>query len=140
MMPSLPVVLFAYGTLRPAAASAASWPLVERLTCLGPATMSGRLYDLGGYPGMVAGGGTVHGDLLVVRQAAELAALDAYEECGGPQPLFRRTPAQAVRSDGVIEDVWVYLYARPVGNAPPIPDGIFRPAGGRSPPLPTPEG
>src|SRR6185436_15278063 len=60
--------LFVYGTLLPGHAPAAMRDVVASLRPVGPATVRGRLYHLGAYPGLVldAGdaSGVVHGMLL----------------------------------------------------------------------------
>lgn len=117
--------VFVYGTLRPVLASGEPRLLVEALQEAGPATVQGQLYDLGDYPGLVAGPGTVHGELLVIATAGELAALDAYEECGPPAPLFRREQTAAQRPDGTSLVVWVYRYCRQVVGAKLIPAGDY---------------
>lgn len=76
--------------------------------------MRGLLHDLGEYPGMTDGDGVVYGELLQVTELEHLMPLDAYEECGGPNPLFRRVAAVARRADGTLARAWVYLYARPL--------------------------
>lgn len=117
--------VFVYGTLRPALATGEPRLLIEPLQPVGPATVQGLLYDLGDYPGLVAGAGTVHGDLLAIATAGQLAALDAYEECGPPAALFCREQAAARRPDGTSLAVWVYRYCRPVDQAKPIPAGDY---------------
>ena len=129
-------LLFVYGTLRPALARGEPATLVQGLPCLGPATVRGTLHDLGDYPGLVAGEGLVHGDLLAVATADQLVALDAYEECGGPRPLFVRTRAAATRPDGSVVAAWVYLFARSVGTARPIAGGDYAAIRAAGPSLP----
>jgi gamma-glutamylcyclotransferase (GGCT)/AIG2-like uncharacterized protein YtfP len=109
--------LFVYGTLRPSLAEDAQRRLIARLPDAGPATVPGLLYDLGPYPGMVAGEGTVHGDLLVVAEERDLAMLDAYEECHGNAPLYRREATVATRPDGTTVATWAYVYCHPPGDA-----------------------
>ena len=118
-----PALLFVYGTLRPALARGEPAGLIRGLRHCGTATVRGLLYDLGGYPGLVQGEGLVQGDLLEITSPEQLAALDAYEECDGPRPLYRRELLPAVRADGEEALVWVYLYARPLAAARPIPGG-----------------
>jgi gamma-glutamylcyclotransferase (GGCT)/AIG2-like uncharacterized protein YtfP len=112
-------ILFVYGTLRPSVATDEQRPLIEGLERLGEATVTGRLIDLGDYPGLVAGEELVRGELLAVHDPRQLAALDDYEECGGPDPLYRRERTRAHRDDGSSIEVWVYRYAR----NPPLPPG-----------------
>jgi len=91
----------------------------------GPATVRGLLFDLGDYPGLVDGPGSVHGDLLLVETTAQLASLDAYEECDHDCPLYRRETTTARRPDGQRVTVWVYRYCRSLENAVPIPSGDY---------------
>jgi len=117
--------VFVYGTLRPLLATGEPQLLVETLQEDGPATVRGQLFDLGEYPGLIPGPGTVHGDLLAIAGDGQLAALDAYEECGPPHPLFRRELATALRPDGSSVAVWLYRYCRPVTGAWLIADGDY---------------
>src|SRR5262249_36826380 len=89
---------FAYGTLLGGRRPAAIARTAERLAVLGPATVRGRLYDLGEYPGLVLdpAANEVHGTICTVPDEAVLAALDAYEGFEPDAParsLFVRTPA-----------------------------------------------
>lgn len=120
-----PRYLFVYGTLRPKLAAAAQRRLIASFTEKGPATVRGTLYDLGPYPGLVAGAGVVHGDLLATPPGTDLDTLDAYEECGGESPLYRREATVATRPDGSDVAVWAYFYVRPVGTAPAIAGGDY---------------
>lgn len=133
-------VLFVYGTLRPAlihrAQAEPPRELIKRVPLLGPASVPGLLFDLGDYPGFVhvdpraasAAQETlavVVGDLVEVT-ADQLAVLDAYEECGGPSPLYRRERIEATRSqDGGPLDCWIYVYAQNTSHADPIPSGDY---------------
>lgn len=120
-----PTHVFVYGTLRPALASGEPRLLVAALRQAGPATIAGLLFDLGDYPGVVAGPGTVHGDLLAIDTADQLAALDAYEECSLAKPLFKREQTVAWLPAGTSLAVWVYRYCRSVATAKPIPTGDY---------------
>lgn len=95
----LPLRFFFYGTLiggGPPEVRAA----VSKLSDLGPARVSGLLWALpdpaGWYPALLAGEGAVNGRLYQARSdfgEAELAALDAYEDCDPAEPggpLYRR--------------------------------------------------
>ena len=120
-----PELLFVYGTLRPTLATGGHAQLVHDLEVLGPATVRGVLLDLGDYPGLVAGDGLVRGDLLRVVDPARLQALDDYEECRGPEPLFRRERLVARLFDGTAVDAWGYRYARPQLAARVIAGGDY---------------
>jgi gamma-glutamylcyclotransferase (GGCT)/AIG2-like uncharacterized protein YtfP len=124
-MPPSPDLLFVYGTLRPVLAT--GWPrnLVGDLEVVATATVAGLLYDLGDYPGMVAGEGVVHGELLRIGDEQRLAEIDSYEECGWPSDLFRREVVQATCADGTRACAWAYFYNAPPGPALAIPHGDF---------------
>ena len=119
------VLLFVYGTLRPTLARGEPARLIAGLQHRGTATVRGLLYDLGRYPAMVPGAGTVRGDLLEIGSIEQLAAFDAYEECGGLQSLYVRKRLPAVQADGGGVMAWVYLYARPLAAARLIPGGDY---------------
>lgn len=139
---SPPELLFVYGTLRPQLVHLVSSPgvrqLVDRLTRLGQATIEGRIHDLGTFPALVlpaeplavteGSSGPPHlviGDLLRVDGEA-LAALDMYEECTGPSPLYRREQVDAVRQDdGRTVRAWTYVFCRDLGAAPRIEGGDY---------------
>jgi gamma-glutamylcyclotransferase (GGCT)/AIG2-like uncharacterized protein YtfP len=132
--------LFVYGTLRPCLVDRAPESprqLVRALPYLGVATVCGRIFDLGAYPGFTFSEATaptvdaeacmprIVGDVLEV-QAAELAVFDAYEECDGPAPLYRRERVQAnwqASSEPV--ECWIYVYAGDPSHAVPIPEGDY---------------
>lgn len=120
-----PRILFVYGSLRPQLARGEPLRLVGGLTCLGVARVPGDLYDLGDYPGLVAGTGRVWGDLLLVPDVERWPLLDEYEECGGTSPLFRRVRLTASRLDGSCCHVWAYRYERPVAGVRRIPGGDY---------------
>lgn len=120
-----PALLFVYGTLRPTLARGEPARLVAGLPHRGTATVKGLLYDLGMYPAMVPGTGIVRGDLLEIGSIEQLAAFDAYEECGGLKPLYVRERLPAVQPDGGEVMAWVYLYARPLRGARLIPGGDY---------------
>ncbi|MFM8414216.1 MAG: gamma-glutamylcyclotransferase [Planctomycetota bacterium] len=124
-MPPTPDLLFVYGTLRPGLARGLPRTLTGDLEVVGAATVPGTLHDLGAYPGLVPGPSRVHGELLRITDDERLAAIDAYEECGGATSLFRRERVEATLADGTRRDAWAYLYNRAPGRAPVIPDGDY---------------
>lgn len=139
-----PFPLFVYGTLRPCLihrATAAPRQVVETRTHLGEAVFTGLLFDLGEYPGVVEDPAVeptdarrpasswpsrVIGDLLAVSDG-DLAVLDAYEECGGPTPLYRRECRTVTRcSDSKPIDCWIYIYNHEPPTEGLIPHGDYR--------------
>lgn len=103
--------LFVYGTLMSGEVEHA------RVVSRGrKARIRGRLLALpAGYPGAIAGEGTIHGELADVE---DWAALDAYE---GAPSLFRRVVVRASR-----EHAWAYFYAGSLEGASPIASGDWR--------------
>jgi gamma-glutamylcyclotransferase (GGCT)/AIG2-like uncharacterized protein YtfP len=124
--------LFVYGTLLPALAKPRQAALTARLPRLGPATVAGRLYDLGPYPGLVLDptAGPVHGELFALPDdPAVLVALDEYEGYDPAAPaasLFRRVACEATAANGQQVEGWVYVYAGDVSRAARIDAGDYR--------------
>jgi gamma-glutamylcyclotransferase (GGCT)/AIG2-like uncharacterized protein YtfP len=109
--------LFVYGTLRPGRAPAAIAAQARRLVTLGAATVRGRVYDLGYYPGAVldpAVRTTIAGTVLrLPDDPSVLAALDAYEgyvPTDRARSLFVRARTSARLADGRRLACWVYVY------------------------------
>ena len=97
--------VFVYGTLRAGEVNdlnaAAQRHGIAAPTLLGTATVAGRLYDFGTYPGLVldAAGGPVVGDIYDIPDAL-LPVLDEIEEVyPGHATLFVREQC-AVQQDG----------------------------------------
>ncbi len=116
--------LFVYGTLMSGAKSALGAAERDRLAAesdsLGPASIAhARLYDLGSYPGVAAGGtidDLVHGEAVLLSDPqATLAWIDAYE---GIVPgrdeanEYERAVLQTRLAGGETFDAWVYLLLR----------------------------
>lgn len=139
--------LFVYGTLMAAAgAHAMGRSQRERLQresiSLGPASVPGRLYDLGRYPGLVDDDGAatrVCGELVLLRDpAASLAWLDAYEGLtgsgaavvdadraveGGAPDEYRRVERLVTCADGRTCTAWLYRYVLDPAGRLPLPGG-----------------
>jgi gamma-glutamylcyclotransferase (GGCT)/AIG2-like uncharacterized protein YtfP len=112
----MPQHLFVYGTLRPQLARGEAQALIAALKIVGSATVQGKLYDFGSYPGVTNEKGLVFGDLLLLSSAEQLRLLDAYEECNGSSPLFTRSITTARISAGTSIAAWIYLFC---GRAEP---------------------
>ena len=121
--------LFVYGTLRPDADHPMARFLAARSRQLGPATVAGRLYDLGRYPALtaaVAGDERVHGVLCELLDAEPtLAALDCYEGVAteGTAGLFERTRTVVSRQGGEGVEAFVYVYRGPVAERQRVASG-----------------
>ena len=115
-------LLFVYGTLRRGAEDGLGRSprrMLEReAEWLGPARFTGRLFDLGAYPGAVpdpSGRDWVLGELLrLSRPGAALDRLDAYEGCpaGARDGEYRRERLWSERLGALW--AWVYVYNRSV--------------------------
>lgn len=101
--------VFVYGTLR---RGGLHHGVLGRSALIGPATIEGRLLDLGLFPGFVPGDGRVIGEVYEVT-AETLADLDRLEGVGRTPPLYHRERREVTLEPGRVVDVWVYVYARP---------------------------
>jgi len=120
--------LFAYGTLIPGCEPAQMNSICARLEPIGEGTVPGTLYDLGDFPGVVAGDGVVRGVVLRVPPDA-WNAMDAYEGCpmpGRDEGLFRRVMTRATLRDGSELHCWLYVYALDVRGQRAVPSGDWR--------------
>src|SRR5215510_9486693 len=106
--------LFVYGTLRPAIGRAESRCLIEMMKLVGRGSVTGRLYDLGEYPGAVldeAGGTKIIGDLLELPDNPQfIKTLDDYEgyfEDDTRASLFLRSRCLANLDDGREFESWI---------------------------------
>ncbi len=99
---------------------------------IGRATLQGRLYDLGAYPGVVPSedpGERVQGEAYLIRnEGALLTPLDAYE---GYRPeeegsLYRRVEAPITFAEGHQLVAWVYCYNGSIEGKHWIVDGRYR--------------
>lgn len=137
------VWLFVYGSLR-RDAGGGQHPLLAQARFAGPATVSGVLYQVDWYPGLVPqDGGTVHGELYelpVMHADRMLQSLDDYEGGG-----FRRrklaarlhashashavpgdvAPAGGDGSAPPSHDAWAYTYLGAVHALDRIASGDF---------------
>ena len=127
-------LLFVYGTLMTRARAALGAEMRARLasaaTWLGPATVAGRLIELGGYPGLVAPvalSDTVHGEIFELDDPGTFfARLDDYEGVSPspvPEDEYERAVLPVRLASGDEVTAWVYRYRGDALNAPLIPEG-----------------
>jgi gamma-glutamylcyclotransferase (GGCT)/AIG2-like uncharacterized protein YtfP len=124
--------LFVYGTLMRASRSPYARLLQARACFVGEAWARGRIYHLGRFPGAVFGDGLgkVYGELFLLRSAALLAALDAYEGCGGQgtkPDLFYRDIVEVQAPRGMKTAAWTYPFAGAVAGRMLIFSGRYLP-------------
>ncbi len=116
-------LLFTYGTLM--RGFRLHRLLAGRADYVAPGQVSGRLVDLGSYPGALApigaATGVVSGELYRVRDPALWGVLDSAE---GPQ--YHRREVVVRSGDGRERTAYIYWYVGPLDRAVPIPGGDYR--------------
>ena len=124
--------LFLYGTLKPNEAANDVAETVKTLRPVGPATVPGRLYDFGDYPGAVidqSARTSIKGELFELpSDDSALKSLDEYEEFNRTDrknSLFVRARAIADLNDGRRVNAWVYVYNGDPGSARLIVSGDY---------------
>jgi gamma-glutamylcyclotransferase (GGCT)/AIG2-like uncharacterized protein YtfP len=108
--------LFVYGTLRRDTRNEQFHLLARHATFVDTATVDGKLFDLGNYPGMLyPAHGAVHGEVYAVAPDdwdSVIKQLDVYEGCTtlDPEPHeYRRELVEARLSDGSTVSAWAYV-------------------------------
>lgn len=115
--------LFAYGTLRRGAPMHGM--LAGRVTWLGPASVPGRLVDLGAFPGLVpaqAAGERVRGDLYALAPDHRDALLDALDRYEGAS--FERVRQRVTGPDGPAV-AYLYAYRGDTSRCRVVPGGDY---------------
>ena len=108
--------LFVYGTLRAAHQNSANFGLAGQCDVITDVVLPGyNIFDLGWFPGIRPGSGSVVGDLFMVPDKL-WERLDAYE--GVPHLYTRETVSIAGH-----DNVQVYVYSRDIDPADRIPGG-----------------
>jgi gamma-glutamylcyclotransferase (GGCT)/AIG2-like uncharacterized protein YtfP len=109
-------LLFVYGTLHPERAPAEIAPIARGFRVVGPASIRGRLLDLGDYPGAILdprSATSIPGTLFALPDPAPWSALDRYEGFLPENPsasLFLRRLIQATLPDASQALCWIYVY------------------------------
>ncbi len=112
-----PTTLFVYGTLRRDPSHEMFHLLAKHARYLGDATVSGRLFDLGEYPGMISSNGTsqVVGEIYEIDKTKwddVITRLDTYEGCSSDDPEpheYRRELVNARLTTGGEIPAWAYV-------------------------------
>jgi len=111
--PPMPQAVFVYGTLKRGQSRENCWP--HQPLSIDAATVRGTLFDLGPYPGLVAGNDLIAGELWLF--AAEdmpptLAVLDEVEGFyNQPDDEYSRVIVECLINDKTAA-AWAYYYAR----------------------------
>ena len=108
--------LFVYGLLR---VGQAHGHVLDNCPRTGPYTLEGfALYNLGRYPGAVRADSKIIGDICEIPSPALFVTLDEIEGVHHLPPLYTR---ERIVVAG--KSAWIYVYDRPVGDAPRIRSG-----------------
>jgi len=121
--------LFVYGTLQPGVQSDLGARERARLTAsgvfLGPALAQGILLELGGYPGMMPGAGSVHGGIYKLDEPEDVFVwLDSYEGISGAlDDEYCRCEIEVTLEAGARITAFAYVVKKPRAATPAIPSG-----------------
>ncbi len=119
--------LFVYGTLK-RRTPGKPHRLLRGAQFVGSASVRGKLYDLGRYPGLVRNGTTddrVYGELYELPQTVAVRSLRTLDEYEGDE--FDRRRMYATLSNGRRRASWVYvLRERPPESARPVRSGRYK--------------
>lgn len=112
-----------YGLLRAGESGFARFGLADAFRPLGPCVIPGALWDLGRFPGLVAGAGEVVGELFELVDAAVMPRLDAFEDYWPDDPdrsRYDRVQLQLIEPD---RPAWVYIWRLGLETATRIESG-----------------
>lgn len=125
-----PSYCFVYGTLK---RGQSNYPLIAAaVRAASPATIRGRLYDVGPFPALAHGDETVHGELLLISPEALadiLVLLDRLEGYDAADPVgsfYLREIVAATTVDGREDVAYSYFYNRETASLHHLPDGEWR--------------
>ncbi len=103
----------------------------------GPCLFRGSMYDLGGYPGVVAGDALCRAEKWRIADPSIVAALDAFEDidpadAGNSLYLRRRTELLGISGVPTGEVAFVYWFNRAANSFPFIANGNWPLEAGRT--------
>lgn len=126
--------LFVYGTLRRSLSPSKDLRqlLHHEAEYLGSATVGGRLYNIGNYPGLILSENPediVTGELYKIKnKRLVLSSLDRYEGCVEPYPKpweYERIRAEVTTEKGSTLLSWLYIYQWNVTDSIRIQSGDY---------------
>jgi gamma-glutamylcyclotransferase (GGCT)/AIG2-like uncharacterized protein YtfP len=118
-----PQIVAFYGSLRAGCAIPEQPSLAGRLIDLGSCALAGTLYDLGEYPGLVAGEGRVVGELHQLLDPSVIGELDRYEGYDELDPSRSEYVRRVARLIDPALDAWVYYFNGETRDLAPVPSG-----------------
>ncbi len=122
-----PSALFVYGTLKSGQFN--SPLLAPYARSVEPARIRGELYDVGLFPALVEGDGTVHGELVRLAAgelAAALTVIDRLEDYRPDDPagsMYLRRVVEVATAGGATERAHTYFYNRDHHGLAHVPTG-----------------
>ena len=124
--------IFVYGLLKSMYDNDAALFIRQHCSLIGEGTISGRLFDLGTYPGVVyepEASTTVTGEVFEITSNKEglISYLDEFEECGPQfeQPNEYRKEVIPVSVNGIIYQASTYIYNRNLDGLKLIESGNY---------------
>ncbi len=113
-----------YGLLRAGQSGFKKFKLGSFFSYVGPCSISGILLDMGGFPGLFAGKGSVKGDLFRVIDPEIMSKLDEFEDFW---PKSSKTSRYDRRLTNLLDPentkAWVYHCLLPQTGRELVPDG-----------------
>jgi gamma-glutamylcyclotransferase (GGCT)/AIG2-like uncharacterized protein YtfP len=101
----------------------------NKIILVGKCKVAGRIFDLGDYPGLVSGDGSVCAELYKVVDDNVIRDLDKFERFDPRDrisSLFVRRCVRCKTSDNRFFDAWVYFYNQDVLGHEPILSGDWK--------------
>lgn len=125
--------LFVYGTLRLGFSNHYAQLLQKNAIHKGRATINGKLFDVGGYPGIIRSTIShelITGDIFEFPFDSDLmAVLDEYEMCSStyPEPQeYKREIIKITTNNASIIRCWVYIYNWEISHHTRIQSGDYK--------------
>jgi len=112
--------LAVYGSLMTSEGMLARLGVSSMVQLLGPALIPGQLFDLGDFPGLIPGDGSVRGELFAILDPAAIPRLDEYEAYSPDSLATSMFVRQRVKLMEPEVEAWVYYFNGPVQNGRPI--------------------
>jgi gamma-glutamylcyclotransferase (GGCT)/AIG2-like uncharacterized protein YtfP len=112
-----------YGLLRAGESGFARFGLADAFKPLGPCQIPGVLWDLGRFPGLVAGQGQVVGELFELVDASVMPQLDAFEDYWPDDPDRSRYDRVKLTLLEPQRQAWVYVWRLGLETATRIESG-----------------
>lgn len=122
--------LFVYGTLMQGFVNPYAKKLHQQAVWIGRASVSGELFDLGHYPGVIyptQQPDRVWGEVWQLQDFKKtIGALDRYEGIYDFNPDYVRRQVPVVLETGEATQCWIYLFCQPIDSFLKIPHGDYR--------------